>query len=366
MSEKIEKTEKKPRTINEEFLEKLVNAPSPTGFEQPAQSVYREYLKDIADKISTDVMGNVDAVLNLEGDPRIVLMGHVDEVGLQVKYIDEKGFIRFHMLGGVDAHLTPGNRVKILTSKGEILGVIGKKAIHLQKPEERKKIVKIDEQFIDIGASSRDEVKEIGIEIGDPIIFEHYYAPLGKGDLVVSRCFDDKIGTFIIAEVIKSLKGTKFEGAVHAVSTTQEEIGTRGAITSSYSVDPQVGIAYDVTFASDSPDMKESDIGIIKMGGGPVLVRGPNINPILFDLFVNTAKELKMPYQLLATPRATGTDARSIQMTRSGVATTLIAIPNRYMHSMSEVVNLNDVNDIIRLSVAVIQKIKKEMSFIPR
>ncbi len=368
MSEKIENTEKKPRIINEEFLEKLVNAPSPTGFEQPAQSVYREYLKDIADKMETDVMGNVDAVLNLEGDPRIVLMGHVDEVGLQVKYIDEKGFIRFHQLGGIDAHLTPGNRVRILTrSKGKILGVIGKKAIHLQKPEERKNVVKLEQQFIDIGATSRDEaVKELGIEIGDPIIFEHSYEKLGKGDLVVSRCFDDKIGTFIIAEVLRTLKGSKFEGAVHGVSTTQEEIGTRGAITSSYSVNPQIGIAYDVTFATDSPDMKESDIGTVKMGGGPVIVRGPNINPILFDLFVETAKELDMPYQLLAAPRATGTDARSIQMTRSGVATALIGIPNRYMHSMSEVVNLNDVNMIVELTVAVIQKITKEMSFIPK
>ncbi|QEE15070.1 M42 family metallopeptidase [Promethearchaeum syntrophicum] len=368
MSEKIENIEKKPRIINEKFLEKLVNAPSPTGFEQPAQSVYREYLNDIADKIKTDVMGNVDAVLNLEGNPRIALMAHVDEVGLQVKYIDEKGFIRFHMLGGVDAHLTPGNRVRILTgSKGKILGVIGKKAIHLQKPEERKNVVKLDQQFIDIGATSREEaVKELGIEIGDPIIFEHSYAPLGKGDLVVSRCFDDKIGTFIIAEVIKSLKGTKFEGEVHAVATTQEEIGTRGAITSTYSVNPQVGIAYDVTFATDTPDMKESDIGIVKMGGGPVIVRGPNINPILFNLFVETAKELGIPYQILATPRATGNDARSIQISRSGVATGVIAIPNRYMHSMSEIVNLNDVNMIVELTVAVIQKITKEMSFIPQ
>ena len=359
--------QEKKRIIDEKFLERLANAPSPTGFEQAAQSVFREYLKNIIDKMETDVMGNVDAVLNPEGDPRIVLMGHIDEVGLQVKYIDEKGFIRFHMLGGIDSHLTPGNRILILTqSKGKVLGVIGKKAIHLQKPEERKKVVKLDEQFIDIGASSREEVKEIGIEIGDPIIFEHYYAPLGKGDLVVSRCFDDRIGVFIIAEILRTLKGTKFAGAIHAVSTTQEEIGTRGAITSSYSVNPQIGIAYDVTFASDSPDMKESDIGTIKMGGGPVLVRGPNINPILLNLFVETAKELKIPYQLLATPRATGTDARSIQMTRSGVATALIAIPNRYMHSMSEVVNLNDVDSIIRLSVAVIQKISKEMSFIPK
>ena len=359
--------ENKERSINEEFLEHLVNAPSPTGFEQPAQSIYREYLNGIADKITTDVMGNVDAVLNHGGNPRIVLMGHIDEVGLQVKYIDEKGFIRFHMLGGVDAHLTPGNRVQILTRlKGKVLGVIGKKAIHLQKPEERKNVVKLEQQFIDIGAASRDEVKELGVEIGDPIIFEHSYAPLGKGNLVVSRCFDDKIGAFIIAEVLKSLKGTKFEGEIHAVSTTQEEIGTRGAITSSYSVNPQVGIAYDVTFATDSPDMKESDIGAAKMGGGPVIARGPNINPILFDLFVNTANELKIPYQLRAAPGVTGTDARSIQMTHSGVATALIGIPNRYMHSMSEVVNLDDVDAIIRLSVAVIQKITKDMSFIPK
>ncbi|MHA1730020.1 MAG: M42 family metallopeptidase [Promethearchaeota archaeon] len=358
--------QKNEKIINEEFLERLVNTPSPTGFEQPAQSLYREYLSDIADKITTDVMGNVDAVLNPTGSPKIMLAGHIDEVGLQVKYIDEKGgFIRFNMLGGVDAHLTPGNRVKILTSSGEVLGVIGKKAIHLQSPEERKNVVKIKDQFIDVGASSRDEVKELGIEIGDPIIFDHYYSPLGKGDLVVSRCFDDKIGTFIIAEVIRTLQNTEFDGAIHAVSTAQEEIGARGAITSSFSVDPKVGIAYDVEFASDSPDMKESDLGQINMGGGPVITRGPNINHKLFDLFIETAKELNIPYQILAAPRATGTDARPIQTTKSGVATALIGIPNRYMHSMSEVVNLNDVDAIIRLSVAVIQKITMEMSFIP-
>ena len=353
------------RIINEEVLEKLVNAPSPTGYEQPAQQIVRDELKDVAEKIETDVMGNVIATLNSEGKTKIMLAGHVDEVGMQVKYINKKGFIYFHQLGGLDSHLLPGNRVKVLTNKGELLGVIGKKAIHMQKPAERKRVIDIQNQYIDIGASSLDEVEEMGVRIGDPIIFEKYYDKLGNNGLVVSRCFDDKIGTFIIMEILKLLKGKEFDSAVYGVSTTQEEIGMRGANTSAFGIEPQVGIAYDVTFASDTPDMKELDIGIVKMGGGPVIHRGPNINPILFDLIVETAKELDITIQINAAHKGTGTDGNIMQVTRSGVAVAVISIPNRYMHSMSEVVHLDDVDEIVRLSVAVIMKIKNDTSFIP-
>jgi putative aminopeptidase FrvX len=356
----------KTRMINVNFLEKLVNVPTPTGWEQPGQAIIREYLTGIADKITTDIMGNVIAELNPNGNPKIMLAGHVDEVGMQVRYITEKGFLHFHQLGGLDAHLLPGCRVKILSKQGEILGIIGKKAIHLQDPEERSKVVKLKEQFIDIGANSRDEVEKWGISIGDPIVFEDQFAYLGPNGIVVSRCFDDKVGSFIVMEILRNLKNTDFTAHVCAVSTVQEEIGTRGAVTSAFGVNPDVGIAYDVTFSTDSPDMKESDIGIVKIGGGPAVSRGPNINPQLFDLIKETAKELNITLQILAAPGPTGTDARSIQMTHGGVATALIQIPNRYMHSMSEVVHLDDVDAIVRLSVALIQKITKETSFIPQ
>lgn len=353
------------REIDVDLLEELVNIPSPTGFEQPAQSVVRSRFKDLADSVTTDVLGNVTGVLNPSGYPRIILAGHVDEVGLQVKHITEKGFIYFHMLGGIDAHITPGCRITILTNKGEVLGVIGKKAIHLQKPEDRKKIVKLDQQYIDIGATSKEEAEVRGIRIGDAIVFNEKYATLGDTGVVVSRCFDDRVGTFIIAEIMRLLKDKPFDAAVHGVSTVQEEIGCVGAETSTYQIDPQVGIVFDVTHSSDTPDVKDTEFGEVKLGGGPVISRGPNINPILFDLLDETARELEIPIQIMAAPRMTGTDARAVYKKRGGVATVLIGIPNRYMHTMSEIIHLDDVDAIIKLVVGLIQRIKKDTSFIP-
>ncbi|TFH31192.1 MAG: M42 family peptidase [Promethearchaeota archaeon] len=351
--------------INLDFLQKFVDAPSPTGSEEPAQRLYRTYLKDIADEITTDVMGNVDAVLNPSGSPRILLMGHVDEVGLQVRYISDKGFIYFNSLGGLDAHLLPSKRITILAKSGDIFGVIGKKAIHLQESEERIKVIKIKDQYIDIGARNREEVEALGIQIGDPIVFNDKFAYIGNNGDVVCRCFDDKIGAFIIAEVLRHLKNENITASVHAVSSVQEEIGTRGAIVSTFGINPDIGIAFDVTHTSDSPDIKESEIGIKKLGGGPAIVRGPNINPKLFDLIVETAKDENIPLQISAYPGATGTDARSIQMSRTGVVTALIGIPNRYMHSMTEIVNLKDVNMIVKLVIALIKKITPDTLFIP-
>ncbi len=351
--------------INLDFLQEFVDAPSPTGSEEPAQRLYRAYLKDIADEIHTDVLGNVDAVLNPSGSPRIVLMGHVDEVGLQVRYISDKGFIYFNALGGLDAHLLPSKRVTILTKSGEIFGVIGKKAIHLQESEERTKVIKTKDQYIDIGGRSREEVEKMGINIGDPIVFNDKFAYIGNNGDVVSRCFDDKVGAFIIAEILRHLKNENISISIHAVSSVQEEIGTRGAIVSTFGINPDIGIAFDVTHTSDTPGIKESDFGIKKLGGGPAIARGPNANPKLFDLMVETAKEESIPLQIGAYPGPTGNDARSIQMSRAGVATAVIGIPNRYMHSMTEIVNLNDVNMIVKLIVAVIKKITPETSFIP-
>lgn len=353
------------RIIREDFLEKLVNVYAPTGSEEPAQRVYKDYLKDIVEKTETDVMGNVSAILNADGNPKIMLAGHCDEVGFQIRYIDEKGFIYVSSLGGVDSHIVPGHRVKILTNQGEIWGVIGRKAIHLVKPDERKKVTPLKDQYVDIGVSSKEEVEKLGIRIGDPIVFTQSYMKLGDQGVVASRCFDDRIAVFIIAEIMRILKNEQISAAVYGVSTVQEEIGTRGAITSTYGINPDVGIALDVTHASDSPDVQEKEVGAVKLGGGPVIVRGPNVNPKLFELFVETAEQEKIPYQIRAASRPTGTDARSIQMTRGGVATGLIGIPNRYMHTMSETVHLDDVDAIVRLLVATIKKITKETSFIP-
>lgn len=353
------------RALDEQFLARLVNAPSPTGSEERAQRIYREYMKDIADEISTDILGNVNAVLNPTGTPKIMLAGHVDEVGLQVRYITEKGFIYVNSLGGMDHQITVGHRVKILTTEKEILGFVGKKAIHLIKPEDRKKITELKDQYIDIGAVSREEVEKLGIRIGDPIVYTQQYERLGNNGLVIARCFDDKIAVFIIAEILKRLKKESLTACVCGVSTTQEEIGARGAITSTHLINPDIGIALDVSFTSDIPDVTENDVGDNKMGAGPIICRGPNINPKLFELIIETAKENKIPVQISAMARSAGTDAAPIQMTRKGVVTGLIGIPNRYMHTMNEVVHLDDVEKTIQLMVALIKKINKDISFIP-
>ncbi len=353
------------RFIDVEFLKEITNLPSPTGWEQPVQRVIRERMNKIGAKVETDVLGNVISTINEEGGPSIMLAGHVDEVALQVRYINKEGYIYFHMLGGVDAHLTPGKRVYILAKDKKILGVIGKKAIHLQKPKERETVVKLTDQFIDVGASSKEDVENMGIRIGDPIIFEGDFQILGDNGLVISRCFDDKVGAFIVNEIARKLADKSINATVHAVSTIQEEIGTVGAGTAAFHLKPDLAIAFDVTFASDSPDVNEKEFGRIKLGGGPVVARGPNINQVLFDFIVETAKELEIPLQFLAAPRQTGTDARAIYQSRGGVATALISIPNRYMHSMSEVVHLDDVEMIVNLVAKLIEKLTPDMSFIP-
>ncbi len=355
------------RFIDVEFLKKLTDVPSPTGWEQPAQRLIRKRMEEYSDKVETDVLGNVICTLNPDANPKIMLAGHVDEVGLQVRFVDENGYIFFNMLGGVDAHLTPGKRVYILGTENRTIGIIGKKAIHLQEAAERKTVVKLEEQFIDIGAKSEDEVKSMGIRIGDPIIFEGDFQFLGNDGLIVSRCFDDKVGAFIVNEIVRKLKtSTEMKSALFAVSTVQEEIGTVGAGTAAFHIAPDVGFAFDVTFASDSPDMKHKDRGTVKLGAGPVISRGPNINPKLYELIMETAKELDIPIQLLAAPRQTGTDARAIYQSRGGVATALIGIPNRYMHSMSEVVHLDDVEMIVKLISRTIEKIDENSLFTPQ
>jgi len=346
------------------FLKELVEMPSPSGYEQPAQRIIKKQLEGIADYVQTDVMGNLIADLKGEGGPRIMLAGHCDEIGFMVQFVDDRGFIYFGAIGGVDPHLSPGQRVVIHTDKGEIPGVIGKKAIHLIEPKDRDKVIKLKKQFIDIGCSTRKEVEAL-IQIGDPVTFAVGVQTL-QNDRATSRAFDDKMGAFIVTEVMKQIKE---EGAISAdlvaVSTVQEEIGLRGAATSSYGVNPDVGIVVEVTHATDYPDVEQSAIGRVELGKGPVIVRGANINPALFRLLVETAATENIPIQIIGVPRATGTDANIMQLSRGGVATALLGIPLRYMHTPVETLSLTDLDQAIKLLVAVVRQIDGDTSFIP-
>jgi endoglucanase len=307
----------------------------------------------------------VEAISHEGGSPRIMLAGHMDEIGLMITYIDDKGYLSFAPIGGWDLQVLPGQRVRVRGVKGVTLGVIGRKPIHLLEAEERKKVVKFEGLWIDIGAKDKKDAEK-HVSIGDPAVLDYGFAPL-LNDIVVARAFDDRVGAFVVLEAARLAAKMKPKAAIYAVGTTQEEVGLRGARTSAFGIDPQVGIAVDVGFATDTPGMGDAKkkVGDISMGKGPIIARGPNINPKLFELLVDMAKKEKIPYQVEGAPRGTGTDANAIQLTRAGVATGLISIPNRYMHSPCELVHLGDLENIAKLIANTVAKIDDKTDFIP-
>jgi len=346
-----------------EFLKEMIKSPSPSGFEQAAAEIWAERTKKFADEIKTDLHGNSIALLKGAERPRVMLAGHIDEIGYMIKYIDKEGYLYFSPVGGIDLHLVPGQRVWIYTAKGKLLGVIGKKPIHLMEAEERKTVAKIDQLWIDIGAKDEEEAK-ILVSIGDCAVPAVGFEML-QNRKAVGRGFDDKAGAFTVSETLRLLAGKKERPTVYGVATVQEEVGLRGAKTSAFGLSPDVGIAIDVTFASDFPGMNKKKNGEISLGKGPVIARGPNINPKVFDLLVKAAEDNDIPYQVEGIPRGTGTDANVIQLTRSGVAAGLVSIPNRYMHTPVEVIDLTDLENTSLLLAAFISGIDENTDFLP-
>lgn len=348
------------------FLQELVETPSPSGFEQPVQRIMRREMEPVADEVKTDVMGNVIARIDAVSKQalRVMLAGHCDEIGFMVRYVDDKGYIYFAPIGGVDAHLVPGQRVHVHTAQGPVLGVVGKKPIHLMEPKDRETVVKLNSQFIDLGCADGEAARKL-VAVGDPITFAVGMERL-QGDLAASRGFDDKMGAFIVAEVLRAVRKRGVPPVeVYGVSTVQEEVGLRGAHTSAYGVDPHIGIAVDVGFASDFPGVEMKEIGEFKVGGGPIISRGANINPALFELLTRTAREEDIPCQIMGAPRGTGTDANVMQLTRSGVAAALVQVPLRYMHSPVEVLSLADIEATVKLLTGVIFRLDNDFSVIP-
>ncbi|MBN1490245.1 MAG: M42 family metallopeptidase [Phycisphaerae bacterium] len=348
-----------------EFLRAMEETPSPSGFEQPVQRIVRRRMKAIADTIETDVHGNVIVGLNPKGTPRVMLAGHCDQIGMMVRYISDQGFLSFAPIGGIDAQLLPGLRVTVHGGRKPVNGVIGRKPIHLMrdKPNEPAKI-DMNDLVIDIGAKNKADATK-RVSVGDPVTFQLGMSPL-NGDLVVSPGFDNKVGTFVVMEALRLAAAKKIRCALFAVSTVQEEIGLRGSRTSCFGIDPLVGIAVDVTHASDYPGVEKKDVGEITLGRGPVIERGANINPKVHELLVQTAKRKRIGHQLSAAPGATGTDANAIQISRAGVAAGLVSIPNRYMHTPVEVVSLADLEAAAKLIAETIAQIDGKTNFIPQ
>ncbi|OQX72063.1 MAG: hydrolase [Candidatus Cloacimonas sp. 4484_275] len=346
------------------FFKKLVESPSPSGFEQPAQEVYRNFVKDYADEVKTDVHGNVIALKKGSGKLKFMVSGHADEIGLMVNYIDEDGFIRFSAIGGIDYSLLPGLRVNIYHGKKMYRGVIGRKPIHLLKPEERNRASKVEDLWIDFGAKDKKDAEK-KVSVGDPITFSPGMEMLSR-EIVTTKATDNKAGVFVAGALLRELKDEKIAVNVYAVASVQEEIGLRGAKTSAFGIDPDVGIAIDVTHATDYPGMNKGLLGDIKLGKGCVLSVGPNINPKVFELLKEAGKKAKVDYQIEAAPRGTGTDANVIQVTRAGVAAGLISIPNRYMHTPNEIISFKDLESAVKLLAEFVRMIDDQTDFIPK
>ncbi len=347
-----------------EFLKELIAAPSPSGFEQPAQAVVRARMDQYADEISTDVHGNVMVVKNPDHPFRVMLAGHCDQVGMMVQHINDEGYLYFAAIGGVDPVIIIGTSVWVHGANGPVRGVIGRKPIHLLSADERSNPkLSVDKLFIDIGAKDRKAAEKL-VGLADAITYASEFAEL-DADLVVAPGFDDKTGIFVIMEAFRTLAKRNLDCGLYAVSTVQEELGLRGARTSAFAIDPAVGIAVDVTHASDYPGCEKTRQGDIKIGGGPTIAIGANINPPLGRLLVDTAVAKKIPYQIDPAPRGTGTDANVIQVSRAGVAAALVSVPNRYMHTPVEVISLGDLANASKLLAETVAQISPEMDFTP-
>jgi len=349
------------------FLEKLLDAPGPSGFEVRAARVWRDEASTFASDVRVDVSGNSYASIHPGGRPRVMLAGHIDEIGLQVTHIDEKGFVYVDEIGGWDPQVLVGQRVTILGRNGDVPGVIGKKAIHLMSPEDRTKASKTKELWVDVGVSSADEALALGLRVGDPMVISQKLLRLA-GDLIASRAIDDRIGAYVVLEVARLLAGDPGHAEVTAVATAQEEIGYSGggARTSAHSLEPDVALVVDVTFSTDVPDVEKKELGDHRIGGGPVLSRGSAAHGGVFEMLAKTAEEEGIPYTIQASPKYTRTDADAIFLTRSGVPTGLVSVPNRYMHSPNEVVSIADLRNTALLLAAFIRRLTPETDFMPR
>jgi putative aminopeptidase FrvX len=345
------------------FLKSLLATPSPSGGEEAIQKVCKEYCKGFAQEIYKDVHGNQFHVVNKDAPVRIMLAGHVDEISLMVNTINTNGFIHFVAVGGVDTAVLGGQRVVVHGAKGPIPGVIGRKAIHLMEESERGKPYAMHEMWVDIGAKDKKETEKL-CKVGDAITIDQGYQEL-RNNFAVARAMDDRIGAFVCIEALRIIAARKPNVAVYCVTTVQEEIGLRGATTSAYGCQPHAGIAVDVGWATDHPKGDGDRWGLVKLGEGPIMSKGPNINPVVHKQMLDVAKKKGIALQHRAAPRGTGTDANAMQLARGGVATALVGIPNRYMHTPVEMVSLDDVENASKLVAEWVLSLKANVSFIP-
>lgn len=346
-----------------EFLRTLINTPSPVGHEARGQRVWLEYARGFADETFSDAYGNCVAVLNKGGAPRLMLAGHADEIAMAVNYIDEDGYVYVRKMGGVNAAISKAQRIVIHTRNGPVKGVVGNVAPHLMKDDKEPKPPKMHELFVDLGVKGRKEVEKL-VQVGDPITISAEFDLL-RNDLAVARAFDNRIGTFAVAETLRLLKEskTRLQAEVCAVSNVQEEVGLLGARQIAYSLKPDVALVVDVTHATDYPTVNKPQHGDVKVGAGPTLTHGGCNHPEVVARLEQLAKTKKIPLQHEATSGTSGTDTDVIFWTRGGIASALVSLPDRYMHSPVEVVSLRDLELIPQLLAAFAASLKKGEEF---
>lgn len=340
-----------------QLLEKLSNAYGVSGFEDDVRNLMMEELKGHVDDLDVDNMGNLIATKNGKPDgKKVMLAAHMDEIGLIVRYIDKNGFIKFSKLGGINDQMLLNQEVYIHSNGEKILGVIGSKPPHRMKAAEKKKPVQYENMFIDIGASDKENAEEM-VNVGDPITIKQKFAEL-KNDLVMGNAMDNRVGCAILLEVMKRARS---DATIYGVGTVQEEVGLKGARTAAYRINPDMALALDVTISGDHPGMKEEDAPA-KAGEGPCIIltdasgRGIITHPQVKELLIRVADEEEIPYQLEVSEGGT-TDATAIHLTREGIPTGVISPPSRYIHTPVSVVNIKDVENAVKLILAVLNRL---------
>ncbi|MDD2228346.1 MAG: M42 family metallopeptidase [Candidatus Cloacimonetes bacterium] len=341
------------------YLFDLLEVPSPSGFEAPAQAITRAFLKGSCDEITGDVNGNLIAYKKGSGKYKIMIVGHADEIGFMINYIDDSGYIYVKTLGGFDVNLLPGFRLDIHHEGKIVRGIIGRKPIHMMRGSDDTPKLKIEDLWIDIGAKDKEDALK-RVSIGDIITYSSQIEQL-TDDLIVSKATDNKVGVYIAAAVMHELAKKKIKANYYAVASVGEETTMKGARTSAFRIEPDIAIVVDVTFTSDIPGADKRIYGEVGLGKGPTLSLGAALHPAVNNRLLELAKKHKIPVQIEIAPAGTGTDADAIHASRTGTATAVIGIPNRYMHSPNEVISLGDLDKAVALLVEFVKSVDDKM-----
>jgi len=349
------------RKISLEFLKQLLSTPSPSGHEAHAQKIWCDYARRYADMVKTDAYGNAIAILNPKGKPKIMLDGHIDEIGMIVKYIDDKGFVYVQRIGGVDPALISGKRVSIHSRTGIVRGVIGSTPIHLQERGKQRNVPKMHEVYVDIGATDKKAAQK-RIAIGDPMTFVDGFEMLTT-HLAVGRGMDNRVGTWAVIEALRLAKAKKPGCCIIAASSVQEEVGTIGAQMQAFNIKPDAAIVVDVTFATDTPGIDNKQFGLIELEKGPAISVGRENHPVLVERIRKAAEKQKITYQTETFSIHGGTDAMAIYKQLGGIPTALVSVPNRYMHTTVETIDLRDLQKTAELLAATCLEIRPRERF---